>query len=68
LTVPPPDRPKIYHIVHVDRLASIVADGALWADAALQRRTRPGTIIGMSAIKVTIRGRPPVRMGGVLRG
>ena len=49
--MPPPAEPKIYHIVHVDRLASIVADGALWSDAALQRRARPGTVIGMSAIK-----------------
>ena len=47
----PPDRPKIYHIVHVDRLASIVADGCLWSDAKLQRRVRRGTTIGMSAIK-----------------
>lgn len=25
-----PAQPKIYHIVHVDRLPSIVADGCLW--------------------------------------
>ena len=49
--MPPPPEPKIYHIVHVDRLASIVADGALWSDAALQQRARPGTTIGMNAIK-----------------
>ena len=49
--MPPPAEPKIYHIVHVDRLASIVADGVLWSDAALQRRERPGTTIGMSTIK-----------------
>ena len=49
--MPPPAEPKIYHIVHVDRLASIIADGALWSDAALQRRARPGTTIGMSSIK-----------------
>ena len=49
--MPPPAQPKIYHIVHVDRLASIVADGVLWSDAALQRRERPGTTIGMSTIK-----------------
>ena len=33
--------PKIYHIAHVDRLASIVADGFLWCDAELQQRVRP---------------------------
>ena len=49
--MPPPEEPKIYHIVHVDRLDSIAADGALWSDAALQRRERPGTTIGMSTIK-----------------
>ena len=49
--MPPPDKPKIYHIVHVDRLASIVADGALWSDAEVQHRAPPGTIIGMSDIK-----------------
>ena len=49
--MPPPAAPKIYHIVHVDRLASIVADGVLWSDAALQRHARPGTTIGMSTIK-----------------
>ena len=28
-----PRAPKIYHIAHVDRLASIIADGFLWCDA-----------------------------------
>ena len=32
-----PTEPKIYHIVHVDRLASIIADGYLWSDAEAQR-------------------------------
>ncbi len=27
-----PAQPKLYHIVHVDRLRSIVADGHLWSD------------------------------------
>ena len=49
--MPPPTEPTIYHIVHVDRLASIIADGALWSDAVLQSRARPGTTIGMSTIK-----------------
>ena len=29
-----PAQPKIYHICHVDRLASIVASGGLLSDAA----------------------------------
>ena len=47
----PPAEPKIYHIVHVDRLASIVSDPRLWCDAEILRREQPGTTIGMSEIK-----------------
>ena len=49
--MPVPTRPKIYHIVHVDRVASIVADGCLWCDAEIERRVPDGTTIGMSDIK-----------------
>ncbi len=46
----PPANPKIYHIVHVSNLASIVADGFLWSDAEM--RARNGcTLIGMQTIK-----------------
>ena len=31
----PPANAKIYHIVHADRLPSIVADGYLWLDAVI---------------------------------
>jgi hypothetical protein len=48
---PPPANPKIYHIVHVDRLASIIADGCLWSDAVMAQRQGTGTTIGMGAIK-----------------
>jgi hypothetical protein len=47
----PPAHPKIYHIVHVDRLPSIIADGCLWSDAVMAARQGPGTMIGMSTIK-----------------
>jgi len=47
-----PEKPKIYHIVHVDRLPSILGDGCLWSDAAVATRPMPGTTIGMSGIKV----------------
>ena len=47
----PPGQPKIYHIVHVDRLPSIIADGCLWSDAVLAGGAHPGTTIGMGAIK-----------------
>ncbi len=46
-----PENPKIYHIVHVDRLASIIADGHLWSDATMTARQGVGTTIGMSNIK-----------------
>jgi hypothetical protein len=48
--MPVPARPKIYHICHVDRLASIVAGGLL-SDAEVQRLAPPGTVIGMNNIK-----------------
>ena len=46
-----PASPKIYHIVHMDKLASIVSDGALYSDSYLLSHPKPGTIIGMSKIK-----------------
>lgn len=46
-----PKDPKIYHIVHVDRLPSILKDGCLWCDAEILRSTLPGTTIGMNHIK-----------------
>jgi hypothetical protein len=45
-----PAQPKIYHIVHVDNLASIIADGCLWSDAVMVQR-QGGTVIGMNSIK-----------------
>lgn len=46
-----PEQPKIYHILHVDRLPSIIADEHLWCDAEIIKRTLPGTTIGMNHIK-----------------
>lgn len=46
-----PAHPKIYHIVHLDRLPSIIADGCLWCDAQVLGRASAGTTIGMSNIK-----------------
>ena len=48
----PPAEPKIYHIIHVDRLASVVADGCLWSDAVMANRAGTGTTIGMGDIKL----------------
>ncbi len=49
--MPVPAQPKMYHIVHVDRLASIVGDGFLWSDDVMVQRQGTGTTIGMSSIK-----------------
>lgn len=49
--MPMPAAPKIYHIVHIDRPPSIIADGFLWSDMEIMRRARPGTTIGMHGIK-----------------
>jgi hypothetical protein len=49
---PPPARPQIFHIVHVDRLASILSDGRLFSDARMiERLDGSGTTIGMGSIK-----------------
>lgn len=46
-----PKNPKIYHIVHVDRLNSIIQDGFLFSDAIIENNYRLGTKIGMNKIK-----------------
>lgn len=46
-----PENPKIYHIVHVDRLPLILSEERLWCDAEVINRTITGTIIGMNSIK-----------------
>lgn len=66
---PVPAHPKIYHIVHVDRLPSIIASGCLWSDAEIVRRTPPGTTIGMNGIKqrrlneLTLANHPDLHVG-----
>ena len=47
----PPPNPKIYHITHVDNLASIVAKRCLESDARRIRLGLENTNIGMSEIK-----------------
>lgn len=46
-----PQRIPLYHIVHVDRLPSIIADGCLRCDSMMARRQDSGTTIGMRSIK-----------------
>lgn len=72
VTPPPkfvvPESPTIYHIVHVNRLASIVRDGYVWSDAEATLRKSPGTAIGISGIKerrrtTEITSHPGLRVG-----
>ena len=42
---------KICHIVHIDKLPSIINDGGLFCDAVIQKRDPVGTTIGMKKIK-----------------
>lgn len=46
-----PANPKIYHILHVDRLPSVIADGGLISDSEVANVGKPGSTIGMSHIK-----------------
>lgn len=46
-----PNPIQIYHIVHVDRLRSIVDLGGLFSDAQVRANSIPGTSIGMGKIK-----------------
>lgn len=67
--MPVPAQPKIYHICHVDRLPSIVADGHLWCDVEVVRRAPTGTPIGMNSIKhrrmheLTLTSHPGLHVG-----
>lgn len=50
--MPVPAWPKIFHIVHVDRLASIVSSGGLRSDAQMNVQPAAGAVIGIDAIKL----------------
>ncbi|KPQ31274.1 MAG: protein of unknown function (DUF4433) [Phormidesmis priestleyi Ana] len=64
-----PAQPKIYHIVHVDRLPSIIADNHLWCDAQIAVQVPTGTTIGMGKIKqrrlreLTLNSHPELHVG-----
>ena len=64
-----PQNPKIYHILHVDRLASVVQEGGLYCDSETIRRHSPGTRIGLGHIKerrlneLVLRTNPSLHVG-----
>lgn len=50
--MPRPASPKLYHIVHMDKLPFIVSDGHLFSDAVMQDLAEErGTVVGMNKIK-----------------
>ena len=63
------ENPKIYHIVHIDRLASILSDESLLSDGVITSRENSGTNIGMNKIKerrlneLTLNSYPDLRVG-----
>lgn len=63
-----PKNPKIAHIVHMDRLSSIVKEGCLWCDAEVVERSLSGTTIGIGEIKIrrmshTLMSHPTLKVG-----
>lgn len=59
-----PEHPRIFHIVHGDRLKSIMNDGGLHCDARMINRPSAGTTIGMTNIKERrLRWRVPCHPG-----
>jgi hypothetical protein len=49
--MPVPRNAKIYHIVHIDRLPSILASGGLFSDSRMRAEGCGGTTIGMGDLK-----------------
>ncbi len=47
-----PQRPKICHILHCDKLPSVLKDGFLYSDKIITVNDPIGTTIGMSSIKL----------------
>ena len=64
-----PAHPKIYHIVPVEGLPSIITDDGLWCDAEADRRSAPGPTIGLHKIKqrrlteLTLTSNPDLHVG-----
>lgn len=66
--IAPPEPIRVYHITHVDNLASILADGHLLSDAEMVARGGPGVAVGMSSIKQRRLGLPVKCFAGTMVG
>jgi hypothetical protein len=64
----PPAHPKIYHILHVDRLPSVLASGGLLPDTRMNGRNGHGTVIGMHDLKAHRLTRPVEGHNGLTVG
>jgi len=63
-----PERIPLYHILHVDRLSSVIRDGALLSDTLMTAHPPAGTTIGMTEIKarrltIKLTSRPGLHVG-----
>lgn len=64
-----PERPKLYHITHVENLPAILEEGSLVCDRAIHERGGPAQGIGLSSIKqrriqdCTVRSHPGTKVG-----
>ncbi len=56
--MPVPPTAKIYHIVHVDRLPSILDSGGLFSDSRMRAEGCGGTTIGMGDLKAIRLNKP----------
>ena len=51
--MPVPAQPKIYHIVHMDRLPGIAKENGLWCMTEVEKRSLAGTSIGLRQVKAS---------------
>jgi hypothetical protein len=64
-----PERPKIYHITHIQNLANIIEQGVIWSDAKRIELGIDCELVGMSSIKkrrlekLIVKCHPPTKVG-----
>ena len=63
-----PVHPKIYHILHISRLLSVLEQGGLLSDAEMRRRELSGIEIGIQELKSARRSLPVFDGGSLMVG